>query len=902
MRSVRSGSALAFFLLNSAAFAQVSSLSIINYEQVSEVPAAPNVKWTYRPVVSNSGPATSPITAMVKSLSPSLKVSGSGTLHFPSVPANGVAASNNTVSFLVPANTQVNFSELQWTFQTVAPVADPGPNLTVPVGTSVNLSGINSTNPSGVGTLTYSWSFVSIPAGSQTVLRQATSPIAWFNVDVAGTYVVKLIVSNGSASSSATVTVSTTQIPPPVANAGQNQTVPLGSPVILNGSASTSPNGLPLTYSWSIISRPSGSTAALQGSTTVSPFFVADKDGTYQVQLIVNDGVPSSPSTVTISTRAVAPVANAGTTQVVSVGATVQLNGAGSTDANGLTLTYSWSLLSVPAGSAAKLTSPAAVNPTFVADKAGAYVAQLIVNDGQLSSAPATVTITTASQLAPPTANAGQNQTVSVGALVTLNGSGTDPQNLPLSYHWTLIGKPAGSAAGLSSTTISDPTFTADLAGTYAAQLIVSDGTMSSTPATVSISTQCLQPVANAGTNQNVSVGQTVALNGGASTGACGNGLTYSWILNRPPASTASLANATSSTPSFVPDVAGVYVPQLIVNNGLANSNPATVSITASGGSTTTGGSGGAIVMPAGITISQSISVPLSVTLSTPAASSVVITIQSSDTSMVTVSPNTITIAAGATSSATTPRVTGVKAGTATLTASASGFASATESVDITTNIAPLLTFTPGSILINGTSTQSLTLWIPSPAPSQGLTVELTSDTPSVATVPASVTVPANSTSVLVPVTGVSAGNAGIIASAPGYQNTFASITVYSSEGISVTWYGACWVNTTIYGVTGNFQAIDLLLVAPQPVVLEGTLFFAPNCDASQGMDNMNDYGTLSNPGHIIHGFSFHPNVIPSSAIYWIGPQTSNGMCAPGAPCSGCVNYTKSTPYCSALP
>ena len=90
------------------------------------------------------------------------------------------------------------------------------------------------------------------------------------------------------------------------------------------------------------------------------------------------------------------PVANAGPDQNVNVGALVQLNGSGSTDANGAPLTYAWTLLTKPGGSAAALSNNNVVNPTFVADVAGTYVAQLIVNNGTANSAPDTVTITAA--------------------------------------------------------------------------------------------------------------------------------------------------------------------------------------------------------------------------------------------------------------------------------------------------------------------------------------------------------------------------------------------------------------------------------------------------------------------------------------------------------------------------
>jgi hypothetical protein len=54
---------------------------------------------------------------------------------------------------------------------------------------------------------------------------------------------------------------------PPVANAGANQSVTLGSTVQLDGSGSTDPNGLALTYQWSLISKPSGSNATLNNTT-----------------------------------------------------------------------------------------------------------------------------------------------------------------------------------------------------------------------------------------------------------------------------------------------------------------------------------------------------------------------------------------------------------------------------------------------------------------------------------------------------------------------------------------------------------------------------------------------------------------------------------------------------------
>ncbi|MCX8103363.1 MAG: S8 family serine peptidase [Candidatus Bipolaricaulota bacterium] len=77
----------------------------------------------------------------------------------------------------------------------------------------------------------------------------------------------------------------------------------------------------------------------------------------------------------------------------------------------------------------------------------------------------------------PPVANAGPDQTVTVGAVVQLDGSSSsDPDGDRLSYSWRFVGLPTGSQATLSDPRIVNPTFVADLPGEYLIELTVDDG------------------------------------------------------------------------------------------------------------------------------------------------------------------------------------------------------------------------------------------------------------------------------------------------------------------------------------------------------------------------------------------------------------------------------------------
>jgi len=282
-------------------------------------------------------------------------------------------------------------------FPNALPLADAGADQSVAVGDLVTLDGSGSSDPEG-SLLTFAWTLLSKPGGSLATLSDATIVNPQFTVDQAGSYVVELIVNDGSQDSVAdSVTISTINSKP-VANAGPDQGVTLGDTVQLDGSGSFDPDGDSLTFSWSLTVTPIGSLATLSDATAINPTLEADVFGTYEVTLAVHDGqVPSAQDTVVISTINVDPIADAGPDQAVAVGDTVSLDGTGSTDPDGLSITFTWSFVSQPLGSSATLSDPTSPTPDFDADVAGTYLVQLIVNDGTDDSAPETVSITAVS-------------------------------------------------------------------------------------------------------------------------------------------------------------------------------------------------------------------------------------------------------------------------------------------------------------------------------------------------------------------------------------------------------------------------------------------------------------------------------------------------------------------------
>ena len=298
--------------------------------------------------------------------------------------------------------------------------------------------------------------------------------------------------------------------------------------------------------------------------------------------VIISDGTNSSEQNLVVNILDVneQPTAVAGADQNNMPKGTITLDATASSDPESSPLTYLWSFTTKPVGSTASLSDTGSTTPTFDADKKGSYTLDLNVSDGSLSSSDQ-VTITVINSV--PIADAGTDQNEAAGTLVQLNGSVTDGDALDThTYTWRIINAPVGSGSNLSDTSLLNPTFTPDEVGTYTLGLIINDGDDDSVEDTVIITTENTKPIANAGPNQTTDM-QEVTLDGSASYDPNSQSITYQWtFLSVPSASSlTSLTNDTSVSPTFTPDIAGIYIIQLIVNDSALSSSPDDVSIVA---------------------------------------------------------------------------------------------------------------------------------------------------------------------------------------------------------------------------------------------------------------------------------------------------------------------------------
>jgi predicted esterase len=237
----------------------------------------------------------------------------------------------------------------------------------------------------------------------------------------------------------------------------------------------------------------------------------------------------------------VRPVANAGQDITVSLsGATANLSGALSTDADGSIVRCVWSLVSGP--SSVNITTPSSTNGATTVtglSTTGTYVFELkaVDNRADWSTDRITVNVTASGTNYAPVTNAGTDINITLPTnSTTLNGTASyDREGYINAYQWTKVSGP--DQFTIASTTASSTALTNLVAGTYIFRLTSWDNAWSNSSDDVVVTVNDISPspnnppspalVANAGTDVTLTLpSNSTTLNGNGSTG---NIVAYKW-------------------------------------------------------------------------------------------------------------------------------------------------------------------------------------------------------------------------------------------------------------------------------------------------------------------------------------------------------------------------------------
>jgi gliding motility-associated-like protein len=392
-----------------------------------------------------------------------------------------------------------------------APTATVGSDSPICVGQTLNL-----TNNTLTGA-TYSWTG---PNGFNSTSENPTIPSA--TTAATGTYTL-IITNNGCPSAPATVNV--TVAAPPIASAGSNTPVCVGSPINLTANTVSG-----ATYAWT---GPNSFTSSLEDPTIASATTLMA--GTYNLAITVGTCSATSSTIVVVNPAPTVTVPSSGQ---VCVGGTLSLTPStggtwSSSNAGIASITNGGVVTGVGAGSA---------NMTFTNSTTGC------------SSNPTSGTITVNPI---PTVTASSNSPVCVGTPINLSGSASSG-----SYSWT---GPNGFISSIQNPTIGAST--SAMAGTYS--LIITENGCQSTVATTTVVVNTLPTITASATPTTICAGNTINLAGGG-------GSTYTWTGPNTFASTSQNPTITSATTA----ASGTYTVTGVAANGCSNTANVLVNVT----------------------------------------------------------------------------------------------------------------------------------------------------------------------------------------------------------------------------------------------------------------------------------------------------------------------------------
>ncbi|MHB1845083.1 MAG: hypothetical protein ACYCWW_09645 [Deltaproteobacteria bacterium] len=504
--------------------------------------------------------------------------------------------------------------------------ATPGaPGVGEPVVLSAAITDPDNGPPCNAGlSFQVHWSIAALPPGSHATISRPNTLSPQLVPDMQGVYMValdiqasngqvghaQLSISAGSCGTNAPL-VSAVQAQPPSPFVGQP--THLSAQVSDADTAAPCNLGRSLSYEWRIASAPAGSQATLSLPTGEATDLTPDVAGMYSVALTVVDelgrkGTGSTQIEASMCGGAIPTVAAIQLSPIQpNVGQPAGLT-ASVVDANAAapcnlspTLGYDWKLLAQPAGSLAQLVGATGETPWLTPDVPGNYEVGLQVIDGTGRVSPLSTRLFTAGSCgsASPVASASaRHSSIATGQSAELLGAATDADSAPgcgisrtLTFAWKLVQQPTGSHSGLNDPATENPTFVADIPGSYTAELVVTDELgRASAPVDVQVTASgCGAGRPSIQIRQSPSVallGQPVALAATVtdpnSLPPCGlaEPIQYAWAFSALPlGSVATIRGEGTAQASFVPDVPGTYGVSLTATDGSGQATLQTISV-----------------------------------------------------------------------------------------------------------------------------------------------------------------------------------------------------------------------------------------------------------------------------------------------------------------------------------
>jgi len=391
-----------------------------------------------------------------------------------------------------------------------------------------------------------------------------------------GQYVLRLTADDSDLAAEDEVIIDVQANHPPDVNAGADQMIGPNEPLAINGFIRDDglPAGSVIFQRWTVLYGPGTVSFDYPDRTNVVVRF--SHSGTYVLRLYANDSQFTASDDVTVVVRPSPnqpPGLYPGSGGTVVLGATRQMNASAWDDgipANQLNTT--WHLLSGPAG--VTFDDATKTNATVSFSTNGVYVFQLVVSDSELSSS-GNVTITVMPpNNAPPSVNAGPDQTVT-NLTTALQGTVSDdgnPQTLALKTYWTGSGpgevRFANSNSVATAVTFSRP-------GVYVLTLTAADGTY---VVNDSVIVNVARPVVqvNAGPDRAVTLPTNRVQLAGMIFDSTA---TPSWTKSSGPGTVAFVPNASGLTNTAIFSTNGTYVLRLSVFDGTTAFDEMTVTV-----------------------------------------------------------------------------------------------------------------------------------------------------------------------------------------------------------------------------------------------------------------------------------------------------------------------------------